>query len=445
MKKIVRFLLCSLVLILVGGVDVCKSVSFYDGEEIKTDSVLMINTDTDTIVFEKNSQKRRSMASLTKIMTYIITAEKVSDMISEKVEVKKEILDLLDKNSSVAGLRAGDVFSVFDLLHCLMVCSGNDAAWTLADYVGGGSVENFVEMMNQKADEIGCTDTHFVNPDGIYDENHYSNAWDMYKITRYAMKLPYFMEICGKREYKLFNDDRPILRTTNKMMNPGEKMYYCPYVKGIKTGWHSQAGRCLISFAQKGDISYVCVALGGSELDENGDEIDENVAMLDTKKLYTWAFDNLIFKNVIDKNNPIGQTGIKYAWRKDRLVLAPEANISLLLPKKTEISDIEISLNLPESVTAPVESGDIVGNAKLIYSGETLKEINVVSAETVPMSPVVFIIDNIKNIIFSRSFLIILILLGVLAYMFFASKSNKRKRTRRNIKNTGDSSHFITH
>ena len=412
--------------------------SFYDGSELKTESVYMINLETGMTVFEKDAEKRRSMASLTKIMTYIITFENVQDIYNEKATVKQDILNLLDKDSSVAELRAGDELSIFDLLHCLMICSGNDAAMVLADYVGKGDISLFIDMMNKKAEELNCENTHFTNPDGIYDEEHYSTALDMYKITRYAMDLPHFMEICGKREYSPFNDERDPIKTTNKMMNPNEELYYCPYVKGIKTGWHSEAGRCLVSFAEKDGISYICVAIGAPEIDIDGDNKDDNMAMIDTKNLYNWAFENLIIKEIAKRTDPFGQIKLDYAWKKDKIILSPEADIKLILPKDMDTSDIETEFNVPDFIEAPVEAGDRIGSAKLNYNGEALKEINLVSGETVQRNFFSFIVDNIKRIIFSGAFFtisIVLLPVGVFYLIFlFAINGKKNKKKRKSFK-----------
>ena len=418
----------------------CKAASFYKGEEIKSDAALIINTNTNMPIFEKNSSKRRSMASLTKIMTYIIVVEDAAnkgiDMKLQKVKVKKEVLNLVDEDSSIAGLKEGDELTIFDLLHCLMIESGNDAALVLADYISLGNIENFINMMNKKAEEIECTDTHFVNPDGMYDENHYSTAWDIYKTIKYAMNCPYFMEICGKKEYKVFNDERPSLKTTNKMMNPAEKKYYCPYVKGIKTGWHSEAGRCLASYAVKGEVSYVCIVMGGPEIDVDGDGIEENLAMIDTKNIYTWLFENLALNSIINKNDPFGQVKLKSAWGKDKIVLSPERNVSLILPKEADISKIEVEYFLPNFISAPVETGDIIGTAKLKLDGETLEEVNLVSSEQVNFNFFVFIFEKIKEAISSKIFIacFVFFALAFFGYIFFTIFFNRNKKNRGNKK-----------
>lgn len=419
----------------------CKAFSFYNGDGFKTDSILMINTDTEMVVFDKNPDKRRSMASLTKIMTYIVVSENVKDIELEKVVVKKWILDLVDKEGSVAGLKDGDELTVLDLLHCLMIRSGNDAALVLANHVGSsGGIENFVNMMNKKSTEIGCTDTNFTNPDGIYSSDHYSTARDMYKITRYAMNLPYFMEICGKRRYKVFHDSRGDLENTNKMLEPSEKDYYYPYVKGIKTGWHNEAGRCLVSCAEKSGTTYVCVAMGGPEVDVNGDKIKENIAMIETKKLYDWAFKNLAVKTLIKRSDPINQIKLRYAWKKDKIILNAEENVKLVLLKDMKLDDLTLEYFCPDFVSAPVEAGDLVAKAKFSFGGNVLLEFNLVSSETVNLNFFVFIFESIRDIIFCKEFLffiffVILVLFTLLFGKFIKNKVRiKRVREYRMIK-----------
>lgn len=437
MKKIVGILfsvfICSFYLFN----DEVLSYRFYDANDITTNSVLLINEDTGETIFEKNANERLSIASLTKIMTYIIVSENVEDLKSTNILVKPEIISMIDPDSSISGLKSGDELTVFALLHCLMMSSGNDAAYVLADYIGKGSVPNFVEMMNNKVNEIGCLNTHFTGPDGMYDEDHYSTAWDMYLITKYAIKLPYFMEICGKREYKVFDDDRKLIKNTNKMLDPFQKDYYCPYVKGIKTGFLSEAGRCLISLASKNDKSYICIAIGGPEVDINNDGIKENIAMIETKNLYNWAFDNLDIKKIANKNDPLGQVKLKYAWGKDKLLLTPEKDVELILPKDITLSDIDIKFFIPKIIKTPVKKGDLVGSAKLKYNGEDLREVTLLSAENVPINILIFIVENLKSIIFSKWMLIILFLGGL--YLYFTIVINKNiKNKKLKIKKTTD-------
>lgn len=411
-----------------------KAVDFYKKDDILTDSVVLYNVDLDKEVYSKNPNKRMSMASTTKIMTYIIVAENISDFDNINVVVSSDVFSGLEDDVAVAGLRDGDIFNINELLNCLMVPSGGDAALVLANYVGGGSTDRFVEMMNNKAVELGCSDTHFVNPHGLHDEMHYSTANDMYKISRYAMKQQRFMEICNKTEYNPFSDDRKPLITTNKMIDKtrGGKYYY-KYACGIKTGYHNQAGNCLVSTATKDGMTYMCVALGGPSVDADGNKLEYNMAMLESKKLYEWAFESLKLQPLSDMKKTIGETKLDLAWKKDNLLLFTEKSVYTILPSKFNMEDIKVEMNVPDMVDAPVEVGDIVGGAKFLYEGEILAESNVVSGEIVPMSFVLLTVRTIKNILLSKVFLVCFTMFMFLAafYIFITVRKNRLRKNRR--------------
>lgn len=180
-------------------------------------------------------------------MTYIVVTEQVDDLDNTMVTINQDLLDeLAGTGSSIAGLEdyAGEKMSVMELLYCMMVPSGNDAALVLADYVGNGDVSAFVELMNQRAKELGCTNTHFTNPHGLHDEDHYTTAADMYKITEYAITTPHFTEVTNTTSYYLSLDEdgeNPLI-TTNSLINENEPDYYYEYARGIKTGTTDEAG-----------------------------------------------------------------------------------------------------------------------------------------------------------------------------------------------------------
>ena len=153
--------------------------------ETTSKSIYLENLDTETVVYRKDSSARRFPASTTKIMTYVITSEHVPDPKNTYLNVKGEVLDmLLGTGSSMAGLEENEKVSIYQLLCCMMIPSGNDAALILADYVGNGDIDKFVDLMNSKAQSLGCEDTHFSNPHGLNDPNHYTTVEDMAKITK---------------------------------------------------------------------------------------------------------------------------------------------------------------------------------------------------------------------------------------------------------------------
>lgn len=144
-------------------------------------------------------------------------------------------------------------------------------------------------MMNEKAAELGCTGTHFADPHGLSDENHYTTAEDMYKITKYALTLPYFREVVSTEYFTLKGDSIPLINTNYMIDYVNGGRYYYQYATGVKTGYTDLAGKCLVSTAKKGDTEYMCIVLGGEYSDESG---YINNAMTDSKNLYEWAFDN---------------------------------------------------------------------------------------------------------------------------------------------------------
>ncbi len=413
----------------------------------------LVNLDTGTVVYQKNATARREPASTTKIMTFIVASEYIKDLEGTKITVSKKIInELLGTGSSMSNIKAGDVLTAYQLLNCMMIPSGNDAAMVLADYVGGsgtvgqdGSVEKFVGMMNQKAKEIGCTGTHFMNPHGLHDDNHYTTADDLAKISRYAMNLPYFMQICNQTRYTYkpvggpdAGKPMPTLTTTNLLIDsnaPGNTYYYI-YAKGIKTGHTDESGYCLVSTASADGYSYLCVAMGAPSVDKNGNAVTKRGEMLDTTSLYRWALTSLELKKIIDTNESAGEVKLNYAWNKDKLLLTAAQSYSTILPKGVSASSIIITKHVPASVDAPVKKGQVIGSATLSYANQQLATVQLVASESVERSELLHTTDIFKSIFTSPWFIGIaaLIVLLVVIYIILALIYNRKKKNMRKVK-----------
>ena len=391
--------------------------------------------DTNTVAYDKNGSKKMFPASLTKVMTYIIVAEHVENFDNTKITVKKKLLDsLLGTGSSVAGLKADDVLSVTQLLHCLMIKSGNDAALILADYVGNGDMNKFIELMNNKATELGCTGTHFVNPHGFHDDDHYTTANDIAIMTKYAMTLPRFMEICSMPTSYIMGQDKYPLVTTNSMIDQsrGGKYYY-QYARGIKTGHTDEAGYCLLSSAVYNGYSYICVALGAPIKDANGNKITDNYAMLDSKSIYRWAFTNLELKPILKKSEPLSEIKLNLTTNVDSTLLHPADNYSALLPKSVSVTSIDIKIEKPDSVDAPIKNGQKLGTAVLSYANKEIARIDLVAAEDIDRNIILYIIQCITNVITSIWFKVAIGIAVVLLviYLFLCASYNKKARRKK--------------
>ena len=421
--------------VIFSAVSVSASASSFDIDFDTTCSTLyLVNEDTGVPVYAKNESEKRYPASTTKIMTYIVVAENVNDLKNTKVEIKYDIIHSLDgTGSSMSGLEdyIGKKLSVYDLLCCLMIKSGNDAAVVLADYVGGSSESKFVEKMNAKAAELGCSNTHFVNPHGLHDDNHYTTAEDMYKIAYYAKSLPYFTEIVSESTYYLPESDYPLVATNYLIDAARGGEYYYPYATGIKTGTTDEAGFCLVSSATRGGYSYICIAFGAPCYDSDGDWMDTNGAMIDSVELYQWAFENLEIKQVVKKETPVCSVKLDYAWNKDSLLLVPEKNFSTVMPYSVDVSSIDITPNVPESVKAPVKKGDIIGTASISYANSELTTINLVASESVEASDMVKITDSVKTVALSNWVLIPACIVIILFAIYIAVATVYKKRMER--------------
>ena len=410
-------------------------------------AIVLTNLDTGTVVYQKNPNERREPASTTKIMTFIVASERIKDLQGTKITFTKKLSnELSGTGSSMSGLQINDVLTAYQLLNCMMVPSGNDAALTLADYVGGGDVQKFVDMMNEKAKALGCTGTHFTNPHGLHDAGHYTTAADLSRITRYAMTLPYFMQICSQVSYAYTPVGGPdagknrALFTTNYMINKnapdGNGKYYYIYAKGIKTGHTDESGYCLVSTAAADGYSYLCVALGAPSVDSAGKEIATRGEMVDSKNLYKWALTSLELKKVISADDSVGEIKLNYAWNKDSLLLKAEKSYSAILPKGVSAGSIIITKNVPSSIDAPVKKGQIVGTATVSYANQTLTTINLVAGESVERSELLHTTDVAKSIFTSPWFLVIvaIIILFVIIYIILAIIYNRKRRSLRKVK-----------
>lgn len=404
-----------------------------------TESLYLLNLDTDTVVYSKNAEEKRYPASTTKIMTYIVVYENVKDLENTKVTIKEDLLSRLDgTDSSLSGLSEykGKEMSVMNLLYCMMVSSGNDAALVLADYVGQGDTEKFVDMMNQKAKELGCENTNFVNPHGLHDEQHYTTAVDLAKITKYALTLKYFPEITNTAKFYLQGDEDKPLVTTNDMINEDNDKYYYEYARGIKTGTTDEAGYCLVSSAIKDGVTYLCIALDAPCYAEDGYSELDNAAMTDSKNLYEWAFDNIQMKTIVGEQTGVCETKINYVSNKDTILLTPQYSYATMLPKNLDESKIKIETQCPDVIDAPVQKGDIVGTATISYNGEELTKINLVASETLERSEFIYAMTVAKNIVTSTGFIVaaVIILILFIVYLVFVSRYSKKKKSNVEVK-----------
>jgi D-alanyl-D-alanine carboxypeptidase (penicillin-binding protein 5/6) len=383
-------------------------------------AIYLINEDTNTVIYQKNATQRVYPASLTKLMTCILAVEKFKNNLDTTVTISHEDIDPLNGTwSSSSNLLPGEQLTIRQLLHCLLMESANEAANAIARLVAG-NVDDFVTLMNEKAQEIGAKNTNYVNPHGLQDPNQYTTVYDTYLIAKYAMKYDVLKTIVSKSKFDLPQTNKHKSRTisnTNSLLNVSSKYYY-KYVQGIKTGTTTEAGTCLVSYATKSGFTYYCVAMRGPKQLDTATNLAPNLAFSDTKALYQWAYSTFELTPLVQKQEPQTQVNVELAWKKNRILLYPEKQFDALIPKKSDLSKVSIVPHVPVSIQAPVKIGQIIGAADVYFNGQKMGTVKLVSIEPVDLSQPLYFL-YITGIFFSSIWFKLLCIFLVFAFSMY--------------------------
>ena len=417
---------CSLLALLIISCTLCvapaSAAAFTLPFEPNADAVYLVNLDTGIVVYEKNADKKRPPASLTKLMTTLLLLENVEDLENTRITAPGYIYDeLYGVASSTADIRPYEEVRAIDLLYAMMLPSANEAASIVADYLGGGSLQNFFYLMNNRAKELGCENTNFACAHGLYgmDQNHYSTAKDMYLIAKACYDLgDRFMDVATSLEYWMpASNKHPegyYIRNTNRMMNPSSTVYRS-YVQGIKTGSTPEAGFNLISTAKMDGQTYMLVVMGTPyEVDENG----QGLAFSVTSQIYDWVFESLAVRPALDTTKDIAEIKVKYCSQQDTLKLRPADDLITLLPVESDESTINKEFHLPDEVSAPIEAGDVVGSVTLSLAGEEIGTVDLVASQSLERNTALYVVSKIGEFFSSLYFKVLCVLIAITAVLY---------------------------
>lgn len=330
-------------------------------------SILLYETQSQTLMYEYNADVRADPASLVKIMTGLIVAEKGT--MSDAVTVTAASLEGISTSAATSKIQVGEVLTVEQLMHCMLVSSANDAAAVLACYIAG-STDAFVEMMNTYAAELGCTETNFVNVHGLYDDMQYSSARDLAKILDAALKNEDFRRIFCTTVYTVPATNLSEIRylsTGNYLMSYDDvKVYYDQRVIGGRTGITETGHRNLATLAQSGNMELICILLGAaSELDENGFSIKVFGGYDETSKTLTKGFSGLRLTMVTREDQVLAQHSVING--ECDVVLGPVETVYAVLPKNLNLDNLRFQYAEEIALEAPVKKGDIVAFVDIWY------------------------------------------------------------------------------
>ena len=338
---------------------------FADAEELEltAQGVILMDTNTGKILYEKNADEKLYPASTTKIMTAIITLE--NSKLTDEVTVSYDAVMSIPEGYSKADLQIGEILTVEELLQVLLVHSANDAANVLAEHVGG-SEESFVSMMNTKAHDLNLDNTHFTNAYGKHDENHYTSARDLAKLMQYCIKNEEFRKISGSASCAIpatnLHSER-IYTNTNELLLPNSRNYLS-YVTTGKTGYTSQAQDCLVSSAYQNDMELIGVILGANS--------NITSRFQETKKLYKYGYDNYSIKTIIMQGTTLENIEVQNGTQDTKsLDLISKQDIKALLKNDINIDEIQPEISLNKDIKAPIYEGDELGTIKYVINDET--------------------------------------------------------------------------
>lgn len=368
--------------------------------DIQAKAALLVDANTGNIVYAKNEHQELYPASLTKIMTALLVLEAVDSgklSLDQQLTASDSITEL-DADGSSAGIKVGEVMTVEQLLYCMLVVSANEACVILAEAVSG-DVDTFVDAMNEKAKALGCENTHFVNPTGLHDSQHYTSAWDLYLITQEAMKHEDFMRICDTGDITLpatnLSEARS-LHSTNYLISVWRSRgYYNTDAHGVKTGSTDAAGHCLVSSASKGSLSFISVMLGCEQLHLEGNEI-RTMSFYETNRLFDWAFNNFAYQTVLTSDEILKEVAVSLS-KIDHVTVHPAEDVEVLLPKGLAAEDLERTITLKsDPVEAPISAGDVLGTVTLSYDGTDYATVDLLALNDVEASRILTFWRDVK-------------------------------------------------
>ena len=415
---------------------------------------VLLETNTDTVLYEKSAYERAYPASLTKMMTVLLAVEAIENQtvlpsgvtaaLTNEVTASENYNYDQIVDGSTAGILLGETMSLEDLLYCAMLSSANEACNILAEHIGG-DIPSFINMMNERAAALGCSGTHFANTHGLPNPDHYTTAWDLTLIAREAVAHSLFREICSTRTRTLNPTNMSAgraLYNTNSLINtndhyPGDYLY--EGAAGIKTGFTADAGYCLASVATREGVSnfqLLSIVLRSPAYDQDGNGIlDKYCNFTDSAALFDWGFDNWSYREILKSTDIITEVPVSMGDGTDTVAVRPSTSIVRLLPNDDDLSAYQKVPTIyatadGQKLEAPISAGQVLGEIAIMKDGKTVGTASLVASSDVNLSRVRYMRTEIGNTlrlpIVQWTFWILLLLF--LFYIFVVVRYRQRRR-----------------
>lgn len=385
-------------------------------KDITAPNLLLAETSTGKILYERNSDERIYPASLTKLMTAILVVENCE--LDEIVTVSDKAVNSVPSGYVNANLQVGEELTVEDLLYVMLIPSANDAANALAEHVGG-NIESFSSMMNTRAKELGCTGSNFTNPSGLHQEEHYTTTKDLFLISQKAVENSIIKKIIGTTIYSLpstnkYTKETRTFTTTNYMIRKSLTKYYCDYCIGAKTGYTGDAKNCVVEFAKKDGVEITAIVMGE-------DSKVKGQKFLDAKEMFECVFENYKIKELAKQNDKYETVRVINGTKDTNQLEVLYKNSVNILSKNNSEKEIETKVEYT-NLKAPIQKGNVVG--KLIY------EYDGITYETELIAN-----SNVEESRALSNLIKIILVMFIIYIIYNLKKSNKKyKKHGKNIK-----------
>ncbi len=398
--------------------------------DVYCNSAILIDARTGNVLFEKNSNKTAYPASTTKILTAYIALTQNLPMNEEIIPSRNAVMSV-PSGSSIAYFSENEKLTLEQVLYGLLLPSGNDAANIIAEHISG-STSSFAELMNVTAEQVGATNSHFTNPSGLHNNEHYTTASDLAKIAQKVMQIEKFREIVSQAKYTMpatnVSKNERYFINTNKLLSSGGEYFY-QYATGIKTGYTSQAGNCLIASAYKDGVELISVVLGGHTI-----PVGKSATYIDTINLFNYGFENYHNQQLAAKNQIITSTTPKKAKKikfnkDDTLNLVASESVNVLVENgDTPAFDKIISINQEQK--APIKKGDILGTVSYTKNGEIIQIVNLLAERNIEKEHFIWVLFRML-IYFILSVIILCILLRIFNTIRKKIRKYRKKKGKR--------------
>lgn len=408
-----------------------NAYTFTPDVPLRSRAAVLYSVDTEQIMFEQNADTEQAPGHLAQIMTAVVVLEQCQDLDRTSITANDTLYGPLysyDEPDDVryANIYDGDVLTVREYLYALLLTSSCEAALILADHFGGaGGSENFVSMMNDKAASLGCTNTHFTNPTGLYDAAQVSTARDLLTITTYALQNDDFQEIATTQAFspttlnsENHSDPTAWIWTHSNTMMDAYSDYYYEGAAGIKTGNLNVTGRSIITQATRDGNTYLVVLLNAPFEDANGRL--QFYHLEDAADLLDWAFSNLYYVTMLEDDEEIGEVEVSLSDGNPYVLARPAEDCIVLWCDGVDTSAVQRETTLVDSVMAPVRAGQQLGTIELKFSGETIASVPLIAVSGVERSLSRYNLYALQNFPHSPLFRYGLIGGGVLSVLYIA-------------------------